>query len=197
MPAATATAPPVEEAIVIETLEIDLSEALAGLGIAPPVGPPPPAVTVEESGTPQDLESVFDEMRSRDPGAGDASVHYERALQYLEDDRVEEAMAELKRAARAPQFRFRASSRLGRLYVTDGDFQEGIEWLERAAEAPAPSPDEGLLLLYDLAGTLERAGETARALAVLLELDADRSGYRDVRERIERLTRAQAGTREA
>ena len=69
--------------------------------------------------------------------------------------------------------------------------------MERAAEAPAPSADEGLLLLYDLAGTLERAGETARALAVLLEIDADRSGYRDVGERIERLTRAQAGTRKA
>jgi tetratricopeptide (TPR) repeat protein len=198
-PSATATATPAEEAIVIETLEIDLSEALAGLGGAP-LAPPPAAVTAEASETtPHDLESVFEDMRSRVTGdirGGDASEQYERALEYLEDERVADAVTELKSAARAPLFRFRASSRLGRLYVTQGELQEGIEWLERAAEAPAPSADEGLLVLYDLAGTLERVGETARALAVLLEIDADRSGYRDVEARIERLTRAQAGTRE-
>jgi hypothetical protein len=70
---------------------------------------------------------------------------------------------------------------------------DGIEWLERAAEAPAPSPDEGWAVLYDLAQALERIGENARALAVLLEVEADAGTYRDVRGRIELLSRAQAG----
>jgi hypothetical protein len=106
-------------------------------------------------------------------------------------------LSDLQAAARTPLFRFRASARLGRLYVARGDFEDGIDWLERAAEAPAPSPDEGWSVLYDLAGTLERLGETARALAILMELDADVGGYRDVRERIDQLSRAQAGSREA
>ena len=40
--------------------------------------------------------------------------------------------------------------------------------------------------------TLERHGEMARALAVLIELDLDSGGYRDGRARIDRLVRAQA-----
>jgi hypothetical protein len=40
---------------------------------------------------------------------------------------------------------------------------------------------------------LERAGESARALAVFLELRIDAGEYRDVAARIGRLSRAQSG----
>jgi hypothetical protein len=46
--------------------------------------------------------------------------------------------------------------------------------------------------LYDLADGLEAIGESARALAVCLELQADAGAYRDVAVRIDRLTRVQA-----
>jgi hypothetical protein len=52
-------------------------------------------------------------------------------------------------------------------------------------------------VLYDLADTLERLGERDRALAIMIELDAESGGYRDVRARIERLTRAGSGRAEA
>jgi hypothetical protein len=67
----------------------------------------------------------------------------------------------------------------------------GVEWLERAADGQAPTREEGCAVLYDLAGALERLGEPARALAVLIDLDADAAGYRDVRRRIEQLARTQ------
>ena len=69
-----------------------------------------------------------------------------------------------------------------------------IEWLERAVEAPAPGVSETCELLYDLGAILESAGETSRALAVFLELQADAAGYRDVAARIERLARVQTGS---
>ena len=92
-----------------------------------------------------------------------------------------------------PLYRFRAAARLGRLYLAQGETLEGIEWLERAALAPAPTVDEGWSVLYDLAGALEQIGETARAMAVLIEIEADASAFRDVRARIEQLARVQAG----
>jgi hypothetical protein len=67
-----------------------------------------------------------------------------------------------------------------------------VEWFERAAEAPAPTPDAGRALLYDLASTLETAGDGSRALAVFVELEAESGGYRDVARRIDQLSRVQA-----
>jgi tetratricopeptide (TPR) repeat protein len=177
-----------DEAIVLDMEEIDLSDALADLGATPageaPAEPAP------------DLDAVFEQMRARaarqQPG-GDGSEEYERGLQQLEQGQVADAIASLRAAARRPLFRFRASARLGRLLIGRGEMSEGIEWLERAAEAPAPAVEEGWSLLYDLADALERTGESGRALAVLLELEADAGDYRHVRGRIELLSRAQAG----
>ena len=47
--------------------------------------------------------------------------------------------------------------------------------------------------MYDLGLTLEETGETARALAVFLELQADAGDYRDVPQRADRLARVQTG----
>ena len=80
----------------------------------------------------------------------------------------------------------------GRLHVRRGDLRAGIEWLERAVEAPPAGEEERFAALHDLADALERHGEMARALAVLIEFDLDSGGYRDGRARIDRLVRAQA-----
>jgi hypothetical protein len=79
------------------------------------------------------------------------------------------------------------------VYDRRGESTLAIEWLERAAEAPAPSPEEGRALLYDLGVLLDGAAETSRALAVFLELQADAGDYRDVPARIDRLARVQTG----
>jgi hypothetical protein len=47
-------------------------------------------------------------------------------------------------------------------------------------------------VLYELADLLEQSGESARALAICLELESEAPGYRDVAERIDRLTKVQA-----
>jgi tetratricopeptide (TPR) repeat protein len=105
-----------------------------------------------------------------------------------------EAIPALEEASCDPRTRFPAALELGRLYIGLGELQAGVEWLERAAETAPGTPEEGFALLYDLADALDRLGETARALALLIELDADSGGYRDVRARIEHLARMQAGS---
>jgi lipopolysaccharide biosynthesis regulator YciM len=81
---------------------------------------------------------------------------------------------------------------LGRVYSQKGEHTRAVEWMERAAEAPAPTPDAGRALMYDLAEMLEKVGEASRALAVFVELESESGGYRDVARRIERLSKAQA-----
>lgn len=189
---ATAPAPEPEassapDVVLLELAEIDLSAALADLtGTTPPPEPAPAA-------PPPDLESVFADIRARVASEDDAAEQYRAGVAHIRSGRIDDGIAALEAAARVPVMRFSAAAELGRLHISHGDVARGVEWLERAAEAPAPTGDDGHALLFELADALERLGESARALAILLELSADAPGYRDVHERVDRLARVQAG----
>jgi tetratricopeptide (TPR) repeat protein len=184
-----------QDETLIDLAEIDLSTALSGLASASPADAEDTSeeVLTASDGAP-DIEGVFAEMRAksaREQQASEALAQYEEGARLIEQGLDREAIAALEAAARVPMMRFKAAARLGRFLIDRGDLNEGVDWLERAAEAPAPSPEEGYDLLYELAGALEAQGESARALAVLMELDAEADGYRDVSTRIMYLSRAQ------
>ena len=140
------------------------------------------------------LNHAFAKIRTdAETDADFSSQHMTLARTYLEIGMLDEAIVSLQTAVRSPRQRFEAAAALGRVYGRRGEPTLAIEWLERAAEAPAPSPEEGRALLYDLGVLLDGAGETSRALAVFLELQADAGDYRDVPARIDRLARVQTG----
>jgi tetratricopeptide (TPR) repeat protein len=168
--------------------EIDLTTALGGLNDDEPEG-----AAKKQRG---DLDEVFQDFRhevTKESGTDQSLQHMTIARTYLEMGLTDEAIPALRTAAKSPRLRFEAASLLGRLYKERGEANAAIEWLERAAEAPAPTGDDGRALLYDLATTLEEAGETARALAVFLELQAEGTEYRDVAARTERLAGMSGG----
>jgi tetratricopeptide (TPR) repeat protein len=179
-----------------DVIEVDLSDAVSGSSRGPIDAPPseghpsPPAH--------QPIETVFDDLRrqaARDQLFPDAEADYARGIAALAQGRTGEGLEALAAAARAPGLRFAAAARLGAACLDAGDLGGAVEWFERAAAAPPPSADEGYAVLDGLAQALERSGETERALAVLLELDAEAGGYRDVRARIARLRPHDAGGR--
>jgi tetratricopeptide (TPR) repeat protein len=133
----------------------------------------------------------FRDEVSKQTAADAAEQHYKVALTYRDMGMLDDAMRELELAARAPRLRFEAASSLARLVRDRGDVPSAIDWFERAAEAPAPTPEAGRALLYELGLALESCGEVARALAVYLELQADAGDYADLKSRIERLSRVQ------
>ncbi len=187
-----AAAPPAARDAGQEHAEIDLNNALDGLDAGSP--PLPPArgaapAPVEA----QDLDGVFTQLREDTHSlAHKADEQYRRGLALRRAGRVEDAIRALQSASQYPGLRFAAASLAGRLHRERQRVPQAIEWLERAAQAPPPSPDDGHQLLYQLAELLEGQGEVARALAILLELQADAGAYRDVAARIGRLTKAQA-----
>jgi lipopolysaccharide biosynthesis regulator YciM len=117
----------------------------------------------------------------------------ERGIEYLGDNKVDEAMASFEEASRMPAMRFEASSHLARLLLVRGDLQAAVDWMERALEAPAPTAEDRLGVMYDLADTLARQGEASRAIALFTEVDSESAGYRDVRERIAHLSQTEIG----
>jgi tetratricopeptide (TPR) repeat protein len=168
-----------------ESIEIDLSVLLDDLGGAPPVPPPIQG---------DNIDAVFAHLRdevSRQSAQDQAQAEYARGLALREAGDIDGCVEALQAASRAPRFRFATASVLGRIFRDRGLTHLAVEWFERGAEAPAPTPDEGHALLYDLADALEADGEVARALAVCLELQADAGAYRDVAERVSRLVELQ------
>jgi len=172
-----------------QPVEIDLSDALSALG-----GSAAASAAAGRPAAGASLEAIFEAMRPRGADyrtVAEGAELYERGLRRLEDGEIRDGLADLAEAARVPAFRFPAASRLGREYVARGHAHAGIEWLERAAEMPAPSRDAGLAVLYDLGVALNAVGESTRALAVMMELEADEPNYRDVRQRLQVLARAE------
>jgi tetratricopeptide (TPR) repeat protein len=166
--------------------EIDLTGELLSLDEAAPSGAPPAS-----------LDEVFARARdnvAKQPGAEEAAEQLKLAKTCLDMGLTDEAIKAFEHAARAPRQRFEASAALGRLYKQRNEIPLAVEWMERAAEAPAPSAEEGRLLLYDLGVTLEQSRENARALAVFMELLADAGAFRDVQARVDRLSRVETGS---
>lgn len=162
-----------------ETDEWPAAEAGAAVAVSPGHG-------LDEA-----FREIRDEVALSTPDDG-AAEQYALALTYKDLGMMDDAVHALQAAARSTRQRFDAASLLGRWYLDQDDTARAIEWFERAAEAPAPTADAGRALLYDLATTLEQTGQQARALAVLVELEAESRGYRDVARRIGRLSKAQA-----
>ena len=122
----------------------------------------------------------------------EAEQQYKRGLVLREAGDVDGCIAALQAASQAPKLRFVTASMLARIFREREMNRQAVEWFEKAAQAPAPTAEEGHDLLYELADALEREGEIARALAISLELQSDAGDYRDVAARIDRLTKVQA-----
>ena len=171
-PAPIATARPVHA-------EIDLSVALNEMNRA--------------SGSPEPPAPLPSIPASRDGRlTASADDGYKQGLALNEAGRVDEAIPLLQAASTTPRLRFGAASVLARIFRDRGTVGQAIEWFERAAQMPAPTAHEGHALLFELAEALESEGETSRALAICMELQADAGNYRDVAARIDRLATVRA-----
>jgi len=178
-------------------IEIDLSGALGDLHGGDNQAAADAEPRQPESPAEQNLDSAFQNLRkdSAQQGAADQSAqHMTLARTSLEMGMQDQAITAFKAASRSPRFRFEAASALGRMHKERGEIAEAAEWLERASEAPAPTIEEWRALAYDLGAALEETGETARALAIFLELQSEVGEYRDLAARIEHLARVETET---
>ena len=180
-------------------LDLDDAEIQEKLAAAASAAEPAPTPAMPEPigslGDALPLESFFEELRGK--VARDQEVRareqLDRGVECLADSRFDEAIASFEEAARTPAMRFQASSHLARICLGRDELQAAVDWLERALEAPAPAPEDRVALMYDLADTLARQGEGSRAMALFMEVESELSGYRDVRDRIAQLSRAEIG----
>ena len=172
-----------------ENVEVDLSIVLDDAN-------PGAAASGHKAAEPDDLDGVFGNLReqaAKRSGLDDAQKEYKRGLALRAAGDIDGCIKSLEKASHAPKLRFATSKLIARLYRERDMLPEALEWLERTSQAPAPTPDDGYQALFELGEMLEKVGEVARALAVCMELQSEAGTYRDVAERIDRLTKVQAG----
>jgi tetratricopeptide (TPR) repeat protein len=143
-----------------------------------------------------DIEEVFARLRrDRTGGGGDdaAEVAYTRGVALMQAGDTAGGIEQLRYAVRSPRHRFAAAIQLAEGSRTLGRDSDAIDWLGDALDAPEIDDEQRCTTLLKLATLLEEQGETARALAACLELQAYGGTSPDIDQRIARLTRAQAG----
>jgi tetratricopeptide (TPR) repeat protein len=178
-----------------ESVEVDLSIVLGDLGLDEVEVQPRAS---GESSAPlgdADLDNIFEQLRgeaSKLSGADGGEEQLTRGMSLRQAGQIDESIQAFEIAARSPRHRFQAATLIGRTHRGRGHLPEAIEWFERAAQVPAPSEEEGHMLLYELADALESTGEVARALAICIELQANAPEFRDVAARVDRLNKVQA-----
>jgi tetratricopeptide (TPR) repeat protein len=177
-------ATPVEAGPAGDTIEIDLSDSLAGPGDAVKGG------TEGAQSVPVELERAFEGFREESlrTVAQGAAKQFRQAQGLRAAGDSDGAVRLLEQAVRAPRYRFKAAAELARIHRDLGRIAESIEWFERAAESAPAGTDDSRQLLYDLGQLLVGAGETERALAVFLELQSDSPDFQDVVEQVGRLS---------
>ena len=144
-----------------------------------------------------DEERDFQEMLARfkqgideNIDEGDFQSHYDLGVAFKEMGLLDEAIAELQKALRAPDGKLRSSEALGVCFIDKGAYVVAESILRRALDLPASGDQERLGLLYWLGRALEEQGKRVEARDLYGRVFAVDIRFRDVRDRAKALAKA-------
>ncbi|HVH69102.1 MAG TPA: tetratricopeptide repeat protein [Gemmatimonadales bacterium] len=144
-----------------------------------------------------DEERDFQEMLARFKQGIDENIdeadfqsHYDLGVAFKEMGLLDEAIAELQKALRAPEGKLRSSEALGVCFIEKGAHVVAESILRRALELPASGDQERLGILYWLARALEEQGKRVEARDLYGRVFAVDIRFRDVGERAKALAKA-------
>src|SRR3989454_50189 len=144
-----------------------------------------------------DEERDFQEMLARFKQGIDENIdeadfqsHYDLGVAFKEMGLLDEAIAELQKALRAPDGKLRSSEALGVCFIDKGAYVVAESILRRALDLPASGDQERLGVLYWLGRALEEQGKRVEARDLYGRVFAVDIRFRDVRERAKALAKA-------
>ena len=76
---------------------------------------------------------------------------------------------------------------IGVCYIDQGMGEQAADWYRKALETPDLDTEAELALRYDLASSLELAGDVGQASGIFEEILSTDPSYRDVSERLNTL----------
>src|SRR6266699_3464535 len=144
-----------------------------------------------------DEEKDFQEMLTRFKQGIDENIdeadfqsHYDLGVAFKEMGLLDEAIAELQKALRAPEGKLRTSEALGVCFLDKGAYVVAESILRRGLELAASGDQERLGVLYWLGRALEEQGKKAEARELYGRVFAVDIRFKDVGERSKALAKA-------
>ena len=161
----------------------------------------PPAkdtrMTVEDEEPTGDEEQDFQDMLARFKQGIDENIdetdfqsHYDLGVAFKEMGLLDEAIAELQKALRAPEGKLRTSEMLGICFFEKGAFGVAESILRRGLDLPASGDQERLGVLYWLGRALEQQGKKADARDLYGRVFAVDIRFLDAEQRVKALAKA-------
>src|SRR6266705_110724 len=138
----------------------------------------------------QDMLQRFKQGIDENIDEADFQAHYDLGVAFKEMGLLDEAIAELQKALRAPEGKLRSSEALGVCFVEKGAYVVAESILRRALELPASGDQERLGILYWLGRALEAQGKKTEARELYGRVFAVDIRFMDVGERTKALARA-------
>jgi tetratricopeptide (TPR) repeat protein len=144
-----------------------------------------------------DEEKDFQEMLARFKQGIDENIdeadfqsHYDLGVAFKEMGLLDEAIAELQKALRAPEGKLRSSEALGVCFIEKAAYVVAESILRRALDLPASGDQERLGILYWLGRALEEQGKRVEARELYGRVFAVDIRFKDVGERTKALAKA-------
>src|SRR5881394_17111 len=138
----------------------------------------------------QDMLQRFKQGIDENIDEADFQAHYDLGVAFKEMGLLDEAIAELQKALRAPEGKLRSSEALGVCFVEKGAYTVAESILRRALDLPASGDQERLGILYWLGRALEEQGKRVEARDLYGRVFAVDIRFKDVGARAKALAKA-------
>ncbi len=140
-----------------------------------------------------DVEEVFAKFKegvAKQISVDDAQSHYDLGVAYKEMGLVDDAVREFEVAARDPKRECVCRSMIGMIQMERGNVNEGIDAFIRGLNAKIRTPEQETVLAYEIGAAYESKKMTVKALEYYQKAARRDPGYRDVQDRIRRMTKS-------
>ncbi|HEY8038872.1 MAG TPA: hypothetical protein VIF15_03730 [Polyangiaceae bacterium] len=176
-----------------EDRSFDIAESLGALDGERPsgVGPGPAFASGHDQVDVEEVFAKFKEGVAKQIGVDDAQSHYDLGLAYKEMGLVDDAIREFETAARDGKRACVCHSMIGMIQLERGNINEAIDAFQRGLQSPERTKDQEAALSYEIGAACEAKRMTKQALDYFQRTARLIPSFRDVQERIRRLTKVE------
>jgi tetratricopeptide (TPR) repeat protein len=138
-----------------------------------------------------DVEEVFAAFKEgvkKQVSEDDGQSHYDLGVAYKEMGLLDDAIREFEVAARDEKRTCICRSMVGTIQMERGKVTEAIEAFQKALAAPIKTPEQDMVLCFDIGAGYEAMNRTKDALTYFQRVAKHDPNYREVSDRIRRLS---------